>query len=247
MNNDSIVDQKHWDKVYEGYALGVVSEKDPVKEWIMRYVPRAKGSENCIEIGAYPCRYLGILGILGYELNGIDMEKKIESDELKIWMKQNNWAFNILQRKNFLEFDTSNNKFNIVCSLGFIEHFENWQEIIMRHTMLLKKGGYLVLETPNFAGFIQRIFHILVDSNNYKRHVIKSMNPKKWAEILGEDYEIIYVGYFGEFSFWYGKQQRNIFQKIIIKCYGIMGKILRKLPCCRLYSPFCGLVAKKIS
>jgi hypothetical protein len=42
---------------------------------------------------------LGIFGELGYELNGIDTTEKIESDELKIWMKQNNWNYKILQKK----------------------------------------------------------------------------------------------------------------------------------------------------
>jgi 2-polyprenyl-3-methyl-5-hydroxy-6-metoxy-1,4-benzoquinol methylase len=245
MDNNSIVDQKHWDIGYENQALGIVSKNDPIRELITRYIPRGWGN-SCIEIGAYPCRFLGIFGELGYELNGIDTTEKIESDELKKWIEQNNWNFKLLQKKNFLEFDPKNT-FNIVCSFGFIEHFKNWSEIIMRHTMLLEIGGYLIIETPNFAGFFQRIFHVLVDYDNYKRHVIESMNPRKWAVVLGKDYEIIYIGYFGKFTFWFENSQINILQKIIIKCFKYMGRILRKLPCCRLYSPFCGLIAKKLS
>jgi SAM-dependent methyltransferase len=202
--------------------------------------------DACIEIGAYPCRYLGIFGELGYELNGIDTTEKIESDELKNWMVKNNWNFNILEKINFLKFDTKYT-FNIVCSFGFIEHFKNWPEIIIKHTKLLKIGGYLIIETPNFAGFFQRVFHILVDYENYKRHVIGSMNPKKWAAVLEKDYEIIYAGYFGKFSFWYENSKLNIIQKAIIKCFSIMGRILKKMPYCRLYSPYCGLIAKKLS
>jgi len=245
MDNNSIVDQKHWDEGYENQTLGIAEKDDPIRELITRYIPVSVGG-NCIEIGAYPCRYLAIFGILGYELNGIDTTEKIEQDELKTWMKENGWNFGKLQRKNFFEFD-SKDKFNIVCSFGFIEHFENWQEIIRKHTMLLKANGYLVIETPNFAGLFQKIFHILVDYINYKRHNIRSMNPKKWVDFLGENYEIIYAGYFGKFAFWHENQHRNILQKIITKCFRIIGIILVRFPNCRLYSPYCGLVAKKIS
>jgi hypothetical protein len=127
------------------------------------------------------------------------------------------------------------------------EHFENWAEIIIKHTKLLKVGGYLIIETPNFAGLFQKVFHVLVDYDNYKRHVIESMNPKKWAFILGNDFEIIYTGYFGIFTFWHENNKTNILQKIIIKGFGILGKILRRLPCYRLYSPFCGIIARKLS
>ena len=115
---------------YENQILSVVSEDDPIRQFIIRYIPRAGVGDNCIEIGSYPCRYLGIFGELGYELNGIDTTEKIESDELKIWIKQNNWDFKILQRKNFLEFNTQDT-YTIVCSFGFIEHFENWPHQIL--------------------------------------------------------------------------------------------------------------------
>ena len=246
MDNNSIVQQKHWDTGYENQILGIASENDPIREFIIHYIPRGGERDNCIEIGAYPCRYLSIFGELGYELNGIDTTEKIESDELKTWLKKNNWDFKIFQRKNFLELNTKDT-YNIVCSFGFIEHFENWPEIILKHTSLLKNNGYLIIETPNFAGFFQKIFHVLVDNTNYKRHVIGSMNPKKWTIVLGKKYEIIYAGYFGKFTFWHENSQRNIFQKIIIKCFTIIGRLLKRLPCCRLYSPYCGLIARKLS
>jgi hypothetical protein len=120
IENSSIVDQKHWDMSYEKQILGVVSENDPIRELIVRNIPHGKYGDRCIEIGAYPCRYLSIFGELGYEINGIDTTEKIESDELKAWLAQNNWNYNVLQKKNFLEFDTQD-IFNIVCSFGFIK------------------------------------------------------------------------------------------------------------------------------
>ncbi|MDR2792912.1 MAG: methyltransferase domain-containing protein [Treponema sp.] len=242
--NDSIVNQMYWDDGYEKQQLEVASENDPIRKLIMKYIPRGGGGG--IEIGAYPCRYLAIFGELGYTLNGIDTTEKIESNELKDWIKQNNWNYEILRKINFLDFKTDK-KFDIVCSFGFIEHFEKWDEIIRKHAVLVKEGGYLILSTPNFAGLLQRILHVLTDIYNYKRHIIQSMNPKKWMDVLGKNYKIIYIGYFDSFMFWVGDQKRNIIQKLIVKCFSVLGKILKKFPNCGVYSPFCGLIVKKLS
>jgi len=109
--------------------------------------------------------------------------------------------------------------------------------------------GYLIITTPNFAGIFQRILHRFTDKNNYKLHVIDSMNPDKWENILGKNYEILYKGYFGGFMFWVEKQQRNIIQKLILKLYSALYRILAKfsIPDNRIYSPFCGLIVKKIA
>ena len=240
--NHSIVDQKHWDKRYEEQILDIVNINNPIRQLIIKYIPPGNG--KCFEIGAYPCRYLSIFGTLGYELNGIDTTHKIESSELKTWMENNNWKIGFLEKINFIDFNTEK-KFDIVCSFGFIEHFKNWKEIILKHTEILKKDGYIIIETPNFAGIFQRVFHILVDYDNYKRHIIKSMNPKKWADLLGNNYEIIFEGYVGKASFWHENQKINIFQRIVIKCFSIICRIVKKFSYSRLYSPYCCLIAKK--
>jgi 2-polyprenyl-3-methyl-5-hydroxy-6-metoxy-1,4-benzoquinol methylase len=248
MNNDSIVDQGYWNLKYEKKKLGIVPKRHPIRKLIIRYIPQSNGYTNCIEIGAYPCGYLGIFGELGYELNGIDMTDKIESIELKKWIIENKWNYNIFKKINFLNFDTKD-KYNIVYSIGFIEHFENWNEILLKHTELLKKDGYLLIVTPNFSGILQKAIHYYFDKENYKRHIIESMNPKKWTEILGKNYQVIFMGYFGGFFFWVDKQKGNIFKKIITMCIRILGIVLTKLsipiPNSKIYSPFCGLIVKK--
>jgi SAM-dependent methyltransferase len=184
---------------------------------------------------------------MGYKISGIDLTDKIESEELRRFMEVNGWQVEMMRKVNFLEFDTLK-RYDIVASFGFIEHFDNWQEILKRHTKYLKDDGILIIEVPNFVGLIQRVYHILFDYENYKRHVISSMEPQKWVKVLGDDYDIIYSGYFGEFVVWDNKPKPTIIQKCIRKGLNIVGRLLkRKLPCSRLYSPLCGMIARKKS
>jgi hypothetical protein len=48
MNNDSIVDQKHWDIGYENQILSVVSKDDPIRELIVRHIPQSGGGGGVI-------------------------------------------------------------------------------------------------------------------------------------------------------------------------------------------------------
>lgn len=241
-DNNSIVDQTHWDMGYEELSLKTIPDHDLFKIFLKSIIPQGNGS--CIEIGAYPCRYLGIFVELGYKLSGIDTTPKIESAELKMWFAENGWEYEILEKTNLFNFKPDK-QFDVVCSLGFIEHFEDWEDIILRHDALLKAGGYMVLQTPNFAGFVQRAIHVLTDKENYKRHIVRSMNPKKWADVLRRDYEIIYQGYWGGYSFWIENDKCNIFQKFLLKCFTVPVLLSRFLPNCRAYSPLCVLIARK--
>jgi 2-polyprenyl-3-methyl-5-hydroxy-6-metoxy-1,4-benzoquinol methylase len=39
-----------------------------------------------------------------------------------------------------------------VISFGFIEHFDNPENVIQKHLDLLKPGGILIVGVPNFTG-----------------------------------------------------------------------------------------------
>ncbi len=73
-----------------------------------------------------------------------------------------------------LELPLKHNYFNIVYSIGLIEHFENQKDIIKSHVNLLKKGGLLVILIPNLMGFQAS----LLRSKLFKS--VKSTNNKFW-------------------------------------------------------------------
>jgi len=70
-----------------------------------------------------------------------------------------------------------------VFSMGFIEHFENVQDVIERHIRLLSENGKLLIILPNFRG-LNGCVQWLFDRKNLRSHNLESMKRDKLNEIL---------------------------------------------------------------
>lgn len=243
-NQTNLVDQEIWDKGYEGVRLQLPSDHNQVRPWYEKHIPR--GSGRCLEIGCFPGQFLAAFGELGYELNGIDLTPRTMTDMVP-WLKACGYKLGQFHNEDFFQFQPDE-PYDIVSSFGFIEHFPDWEDVLFRHAELVKKDGYLVVTTPNFRGVIQRALHFTLDRANYDRHIISSMNPMKWKDIIQrEGFEILEAGYFSEFSFWTEEDEQNIFQKGAAKAMRYLTPILAKtLPHNHpTYAPFCGLIARR--
>lgn len=160
-----------------------------------------KEDGNCIEIGCSPGGFLTLFGDLGYTLHGIDFDPRIQN-ELPQWLTKNGY-----KPGEFIVDDFTTHQFSMqydmVYSLGFIEHFTNWVDILLRQADLVKEGGYLLIGTPNYAGFFQRLLHKMFEKENYTTHVTASMNPKLWRELLeATGFRVIFAGTVGAFDLW---------------------------------------------
>jgi len=236
--------QKYWDKVYEESELSLVSKNNPVRLWIEQFIPETENG-RCIEIGCYPGRFLPVFGELGYELNGIDYSPKISA--VSEWLTEKSYRVGTFWQEDFLDFRI-NQKFDVVVSLGFIEHFTNWEEVLEKHLSLVKKEGYLVLVVPNFIGWIQRFIHKVFDKGAFDIHNITAMNVEKWVDILAPyNFETIQKGYFGGFDFWLDEKEHALLKKfflyVLIKSKPLLKKILSRDN--KMYSPFGGVIAQR--
>jgi len=150
---------------------------------------------------------------------------------------------------NFFDLDLSD-KYNLVYSFGFIEHFIDWKDVLIKHAKLVNNGGILIITTPNFSGFFQRYFHKIFDKRNYEKHNIESMDPKKWEnELKLLNFEIIHSGWFGSINFWVENDKRGGISKLLIFIIQQFTRVLRKLikTTHSSFSPHCGIIAKKIT
>jgi 2-polyprenyl-3-methyl-5-hydroxy-6-metoxy-1,4-benzoquinol methylase len=59
-----------------------------------------------------------------------------------------------------------NKKFDIVFSVGLIEHFDKPDSILEKHVELLKPGGILICIVPNFLGFQGKFYKLNVWKKN---------------------------------------------------------------------------------
>lgn len=134
---------------------------------------------------------------------------------------------------DFFQFAADKN-YDVVASFGFIKHFVDYKEVILKHAKLVNNNGYLIITTPNFRGRIQHWLHKVLDNDNLSKHNIESMNPQEWKNILEENgFEILYRGYFGDFWFWHGPEDVAAFKRKLLWFQSVA------------FSAYAGIVARK--
>ena len=238
-------DQKYWDKYHAGFELQIAPVIHPIRQLIEEPFPKTD-NKTCIEIGCYPGAFLAVFGELGYKLYGIDLSENTEM--LPEWSKSQNYSVGEFWKDDFLKFNPGH-KFDVVSSFGFIEHFTNWEEILLKHMELVDDNGYLFVEVPNFIGLFQNILHKYFDRTNYDHHHIPSMDIEKWVTILTNgNFKILYKECFGPFYYWVDHQDRNIIQRGFLKSLRKISPSLRRIlpEDKKAYSPFAGAIAQKL-
>lgn len=214
--------------------------------FIKKYIPPTTAGE-CLEIGSFPGPHLATFGDLGYTLNGIDFHPA-NKDAVPAWLSKEGFRIGEFVEDDFFA-HRFNKKFDAVCSFGFIEHFEEYEKVILMHADLVEENGYLVITAPNFRGRIQKMLHKNFDRKNLAAHNLESMRPDHWAAILEKNgFEIIYKGYFGGFWFWRAPENHGPLKRKILWVTERMIPRLRKLLWFNssAFSAYCGVVAKRI-
>ena len=200
---------------------------------------------KCIEIGCVPGRFLVYFNkFFQYKIYGVDFANL---KSIKNLFKKEKVKEQKIYKKDFNKFETKT-KFDVVCSFGFIEHFDDYEEIFKKHVYLLKKNGTLILALPNFR-FGQYYFHKFFDLKSLKRHNLEIMDLNI-IESLSRKYNlnIQYLGYYQTADFWVDKNDKHyIFSNMIVMMLKIFSKFSNKLTNLpnKWLSPYIVLVATK--
>lgn len=212
---------------------------------IRDFIP-CNNTGKCLEVGSFPGPFLAAFGDLGYTLNGIDFHPE-NSSALPEWLNNEGYKTGYFESADFFDVEPQP-IFDVVCSFGFIEHFEDFEEVISRHIQYLKPRGILMITTPNFRGAVQNSLHRFFDLNNLDHHNVESMNPDLWAELaLKNNMEVLYKGFFGGFWFWHGHEQLGVVkQKLLWFTERIIPRLRPIFPQnSKIFSAHCGLIARK--
>lgn len=203
----NLTDSVYWDEFWKSKpkALEYRGEKVYFKDIFARYI---RPEMSCFEIGCFPGTYLIYLKKrYDCEVAGIDFTDEFE--KMIALFERQSIPVNSIYHADFLEFK-SDRQYDFVYSLGFIEHFANFEEVIFRHTLLLRKGGILFLETPNYRGLLQRMLHLIFDRQDMHNHYLPAMNYRKWEFVLAKNnMKPLEQRYYHTFDFWTGKQQQH--------------------------------------
>ena len=93
-------------------------------------------------------------------------------------------------------------RFDIVYSLGLIEHFTDTEQIVKAHRNLLKPNGLLILGVPHFVDVFWPLLHLLAPHVT-EGHNRKALTLKHWVDfeqVLG--LTTIHKSYLGGFQPW---------------------------------------------
>lgn len=249
----NIVKQEVWDESYQNFKFHIENDRcsNKFKEIYNMYLKNERLT-NCFELGCFPWRYLAyICKLWNLEANWADITsqlndsfvERLNSNKIKVWKVVKSDVFDYID-----ELCKNGTCFDLVYSLGFIEHFTDFLNVIDYHIKIAKKKGFIYITTPNFAWWYQKFMHSRLDKPNYDNHIIESMDPKKWAHFLEQkNCKVIEYWYFWNFDFWVENfNEKSLIKKMFIYLNIFIAKLWILFPNRRFYSPYCYIIAQKL-
>jgi cyclopropane fatty-acyl-phospholipid synthase-like methyltransferase len=223
---ERLTDQAYWEQYYKqsktnrNQIESICSQYDAYWNQLIENNSN-KGKKTLIEIGGHPGRYLSYLA-RKYNLNPTSLDfnsdrSKIDECMAAFEIKD----YHIVQADLFKH--TPTELYDIVISNGFIEHFDNFDEVLDKHMLYLKPGGTMLIMIPNMRGYIKFYKHI-ADNANFNVHNLKCMSLKVFSDFAERSkLKIISNVYFGTFPFSV-HHQLNFFQNIFFQTHRLIFK-----------------------
>lgn len=92
--------------------------------------------------------------------------------------------------------------FDVVCSIGLVEHFDDPAPFIRQHALLARPGGRVIVAVPNYGGLVGRL-QARLDPGNLAIHNLRVSSVAGLSAVLPIDLvEDVRVRPFGRFSPW---------------------------------------------
>lgn len=240
---NSIADKDFWEKYWGNNRQFV---KSPNKMFFDKYLPKQsdkiKGS-SFIEIGGFP----GTMAAYFYKKYGCEvslLDFHINENIIHEVERKNGIPVGTIKvfEGDFFNFN-SIQLYDIVFSLGFIEHFSDTEDTIKRHIQLLSKNGMLLIVLPNFLGLnglIQKKF----DKENIDAHNLKSMDIRYLKKIMNSySLKDIKIEYTAKPIVWLEpKPTLSRLTKLFVKTLSYMLKLFPIK--CRFLSPYIVIFAE---
>ncbi len=221
----TVASRKYWDRHWDEIEFGIVPQHHPVRKWIEEIVPNTT-SNNCLEIGCYPGKFLAVFGDMGYKLNGVDFFHG--TIDMSVWLSQR-YKVGDFYESDFLKFHTTK-QYDLVCSFGFVEHFKNWPEIIRKHIALVKHGGLVVIEVPNLNSPLYHFLYKYLEPEVLDNHVLEAMSLQGMSDVIKrEECEILSEQYIGKFYFRFVTKHTKS-SKLVAGFINLFSPILNLLP-----------------
>jgi len=204
-NQNTLTDEFFWDNYWSSISLPALIDKRV--QWqlaltkVFQVLLPKDPSLKLFEAGCAPGRWLIWFNkVMGHQVAGCDTSSlgiQITKENLKI-----NSTNAELYQADLLSEDLPKSAFDVVLSLGVIEHFSNPDVAVACHLELLKPGGQLILEVPNMAGWLNYKLMKLARMNDLLSHHNLSIMNKKFFNSLAKQFnlEVKFLDYIGGFD-----------------------------------------------
>jgi hypothetical protein len=234
--------RSEWNRRWSQKRPGPVTEV-LFQDLLANYLP--KSSElTCLEIGAVPGSFLAYFSVHhGYQIVGLDFA---DAEHLfHETMRLNGINLYEYINADFVEYSTDR-RFDVVTSFGFVEHFDDYSLIVRRHCELVAEGGYVVIGMPNFRYF-QFLYHSIFDRDNLDIHNLESMDPAAIHALLVRlGFQRVFSGYWGGLELWVERAPRNVLLRLTERGMRELGNLVgRWLPNSRFYSPYMLMIYRR--
>lgn len=218
--------KQYWDKVWHKAGIPEIIEphrKDiggvincAVHEFYQRYFKKAHEKSLFLEVGCGNSSFLPyVKKEYGFDIYGLDYSE-IGCEMAKRVMKHYGVQGKIILGDMFNPPVELLEKFDIVASIGVIEHFTDTKQPCVALERLVKKGGMVVTEIPNFApGSICGRLQKTLNREVYDKHMfLTKENMQEAHEAAG--FSTVYCDYtigmnFGVVNFKAGQKHLSKF------------------------------------
>jgi len=232
MANSILTDPEYWDINWENLQLPAVFKKmkempqhNELLKAFDKYLPMGDGI-SALEVGGAPGQYLAYMKYnYSYDISVMDYSS-VGCDKARENFKLLNMDGMVYQRDLFAD-NSDLPQFDVVYSLGLIEHFGDVDGIVHRHLELLKPGGTLLLGVPNFLG-INHLFLRFLAPKLLAFHRLPTMNISSWRS-FEKKFNLVKVfkGYVGGFTpdILRVQEEKNVITYVLIRVVNILRRI----------------------
>lgn len=206
MKQNRLTERENWENYWDKLELPAKIKKtkkslylNEILKIFDRFLPQ-NDNLSILEIGGAPGQYLAYMSNnFHYKIYALDYSdigcRKMKENFSLLGLK------GIVYQKDLFSDDISDLPlFDIVYSLGFIEHFQDLDRVIDKHLELLKPGGILLIGTPNFLGVNHWVLRRLAPQR-LAQHNLSSMDIRNWSNFEKRfNLRVIFKGYIGGFE-----------------------------------------------
>jgi len=198
----NLADPAFWEEEYLGEVpLPVRPDRSIAFERCLtnaleRHAPVTNG-QRVLEVGCAPAKWL----VFYAERFGADVEG-VEYTGRGASLSRMNLELTRVRGKihhsDFFRIEPS--RFDLVLSLGFIEHFDDIEAAFARHVEFVAPSGRLVIGVPNYRG-LNRWLQRLSDVDHLAMHNARAMEPQLYYQLAARNgLQLSYADHIGGFD-----------------------------------------------